>query len=89
MGDPYDELHVVLLAQCGDPAALETLLLRIQHALSRYISALVGHSAADDVMQEVFSVGVNLGGASYANSVKILNAIANLPREQSPRRPPA
>lgn len=54
MGDPYDELHVVLLAQCGDPAALETLLLRIQHSLSRYISGLVGHAAADDVLQDVF-----------------------------------
>lgn len=54
MGDPYDELHVVLLAQCGDPAALETLLLRIQHTLSRYISGLVGQPSADDVLQEVF-----------------------------------
>lgn len=54
MGYHYDELHVVLLAQCGDPAALETLLLRNQHSLSRYISGLVGAAAADDVLQEVF-----------------------------------
>jgi RNA polymerase sigma-70 factor (ECF subfamily) len=54
MRDPYDELHVVLLAQCGDPAALETLLLGIQNTLSRYISGLVGRTAAEDVLQEVF-----------------------------------
>jgi RNA polymerase sigma-70 factor (ECF subfamily) len=54
MADPYDELHAVLLAQCGDPAALETLLLGIQNTLSRYISGFVGRAAAEDVLQEVF-----------------------------------
>lgn len=41
------------------------------------------------IMTGIFSVGVNLGGASYANTLKILNAIANLSREPSPQRPPA
>ena len=45
---------MVLLAQCGDPAALETLLLRVQQSLVRYISGLVGQVASDDVLQEVF-----------------------------------
>jgi RNA polymerase sigma-70 factor (ECF subfamily) len=54
MSDPHDELQVVLVAQCGDPAALETLLLGIQNSLLRYISGLVGRPAAEDVLQEVF-----------------------------------
>jgi RNA polymerase sigma-70 factor (ECF subfamily) len=54
MSDPDDELQLVVLAQCGDPAALEALLLGMQDSLSRYISGLVGRTAADDVLQEVF-----------------------------------
>jgi RNA polymerase sigma-70 factor (ECF subfamily) len=54
MSDPHDELQVVLLAQCGDPVALETLLLGVQSSLSRYISGLVGRQSAGDVLQEVF-----------------------------------
>jgi hypothetical protein len=41
------------------------------------------------VMTGIFSVSVNLGGASYANTLKILNAIANLSREPSSQGPPA
>ena len=54
MSDAYDELRAVLLARCGDSAALETLLLGIQNSLSRYISGLVGRAAAEDVLQQVF-----------------------------------
>jgi len=54
MSDPHNELTAVLLAQCGDSAALEPLLRGIQTSLSRYISGLVGHLAAEDVLQEVF-----------------------------------
>jgi DNA-directed RNA polymerase specialized sigma24 family protein len=54
MSDPDDELQLVVLAHCGDPAALEALLLGIQDSLSRYISGLVGRTAAEDVLQEVF-----------------------------------
>lgn len=54
MLDPDDELPLVLLAQCGDRAALEKLLLGFQPALSRYVAGLVGGSAADDVLQDVF-----------------------------------
>jgi len=54
MSNPHDELQLVLLAQCGDSAALEALLAGIQHRLSRYISGLVGRPAAEDVLQESF-----------------------------------
>jgi RNA polymerase sigma factor, sigma-70 family len=54
MSETHDELQAVLLAQCGDPVALETLLLGVQKSLSRYISGLVGRQAAEDVLQEVF-----------------------------------
>jgi hypothetical protein len=41
------------------------------------------------LMTAIFGVGINLGGGAYANTLKILNAIANLSRESSPQRPPA
>ena len=54
MSGRSDELQLVLLAQCGDPGALEILLLGVQHDLVRYVSGLIGRPAADDVMQDVF-----------------------------------
>ena len=41
------------------------------------------------LMAAILSVGINLGGASYANTLKILKAIANLSREQTPESPAA
>lgn len=41
------------------------------------------------LMTAIFAVGINLSGTSYANTLKILNAIANLSRESSSQRPPA
>ncbi len=49
-----DELRLVLLAQTDDRAAIEALFLRVQDSLLRYISGLVGHEAAEDVLQDVF-----------------------------------
>jgi RNA polymerase sigma-70 factor (ECF subfamily) len=54
MTNPRDEVRLVLLAQCGDAVALETLLLGIENSLSRYICGLVGRSAHEDVLQDVF-----------------------------------
>jgi hypothetical protein len=41
------------------------------------------------LMTGIGAVGINLGGASYANTLKILNAIANLSRQPSQQRPTA
>ena len=49
-----DERQLVLLAQCDDREALEALFLRLQNSLSRYIRGLVGPSASEDVLQDVF-----------------------------------
>jgi RNA polymerase sigma-70 factor (ECF subfamily) len=54
MADLIDERQLVLLAQCDDREALETLFLRLQDSLSRYIRGLVGESAAEDILQDVF-----------------------------------
>jgi RNA polymerase sigma-70 factor (ECF subfamily) len=54
MAATFSELRLVLLAQCGDPDALEALLLGLQPALSHYVAGLAGESDADDVLQEVF-----------------------------------
>lgn len=43
----------VLRAQSGDREALELLLLHVQPSLRRYLTAVVGPSDADDVLQEV------------------------------------
>ncbi len=52
--EDHGELRLVLLAQCDDPEALEALFLRLQYPLRRYIHGLVGSTAADDVLQDVF-----------------------------------
>lgn len=54
MADTLDELSLVLLAQCGDRAALEALLIGVQAALGRFVAGFVGESDADDVLQDVF-----------------------------------
>ena len=54
MAEFTDERKLVLLAQCDDREALEALLLGIQNSLSRYICGLVGESAAEDLLQDVF-----------------------------------
>jgi RNA polymerase sigma-70 factor, ECF subfamily len=43
----------VLRAQLGDREAIESLLRSVQPMLTRYIRAIVGASAAEDVTQEV------------------------------------
>lgn len=49
------ETRLVLLAQSGDRAALESLFESIQPPLGRYVRATVGDRAlAEDVLQEVF-----------------------------------
>jgi RNA polymerase sigma-70 factor (ECF subfamily) len=54
MADPRDMLQLVLLAQCDDRDAIEALFVRVQASLLRYIAGLVGASAAEDVLQDVF-----------------------------------
>jgi RNA polymerase sigma-70 factor (ECF subfamily) len=49
-----DEVRMVLLAQTDDRDAIETLFLGVQGELLRYISGLVGHESAKDVLQDVF-----------------------------------
>ena len=49
------ETRLVLLAQSGDRAALESLFEAIQTPLGRYVRAAVGDATlAEDVLQEVF-----------------------------------
>jgi RNA polymerase sigma-70 factor, ECF subfamily len=54
MTDHKAEARLVLLAKAGDRDALESLLRGVQGNLLRYISGLVGASAAEDVLQDVF-----------------------------------
>jgi RNA polymerase sigma-70 factor (ECF subfamily) len=54
MAELTDERQLVLLAQCDDREAIEELLLRLQKSLSRYVRGLVGASASEDVLQDVF-----------------------------------
>ena len=54
MAELTDERQLVLLAQCDDREALEGLFLRLQNSLSRYVRGLVGESASEDVLQDVF-----------------------------------
>jgi RNA polymerase sigma-70 factor, ECF subfamily len=49
-----DEVRLVLLAQTDDRDAIEALLLGVQGGILRYISGLVGHGSAEDVLQIVF-----------------------------------
>lgn len=50
---PREQAQWVLLAQCGDRAAIERLLASVQPALTRYLRAIVGNRDAEDVAQEV------------------------------------
>jgi hypothetical protein len=43
--------------------------------------------ALNTLMAAIFAVSINVGGGSYANTLKILNAIADLSREQTPKSP--
>ena len=43
----------MLRAQLGDREAIESLLRSVQPMLTRYVRAIVGASAAEDVTQEV------------------------------------
>jgi hypothetical protein len=43
--------------------------------------------ALDAVMAAVFAVGINVGGIGYGNTLKVLDAIQNLAREQSAQKP--
>jgi RNA polymerase sigma-70 factor, ECF subfamily len=54
MVDASVELRLVLLAQSGDPVAVEALLVAVEPALSRYVARLVGPLSAPDVLQDVF-----------------------------------
>jgi RNA polymerase sigma-70 factor (ECF subfamily) len=53
MNDEENESLLVALVQHGDAAAFETLLRRLYRPLRGYIAAMVGDSAAEDVLQEV------------------------------------
>ena len=48
----HDQTLLVLLAQSGDRAALETLLREAYAPLRRYIARLAGTALADDILQE-------------------------------------
>ncbi len=54
MIDSGREARLVIQASAGDRDALEILLSGMQPYLLRYISRLVGRTAADDVLQETF-----------------------------------
>jgi RNA polymerase sigma-70 factor, ECF subfamily len=47
-----DQTLLVLLAQAGDRAALEQLLLDVHAPLRRYVTRLAGADLADDILQE-------------------------------------
>lgn len=47
-----DETQLVLLAQAGDRNAFNLLLTKFYPSLFRYITALVGNTEADDVVQD-------------------------------------
>ncbi|HEX7152312.1 MAG TPA: RNA polymerase sigma factor [Thermoanaerobaculia bacterium] len=51
----HDDTFLVLRAQSGDRAALDTLLRTIQEPLYRYVVHIVGtRAAAEDILQDVF-----------------------------------
>jgi RNA polymerase sigma-70 factor (ECF subfamily) len=54
MASSRQEAQWVLRAQCDDREALELLLRSVQPSLHRYLYSVVGRSAADDVLQDVF-----------------------------------
>jgi RNA polymerase sigma-70 factor (ECF subfamily) len=57
------EMQWVLRAQCSDREALEMLLRSVQPSLRRYLSGLVGHTDADDLLQDVLVLVIRkLGG---------------------------
>lgn len=63
MAASIEELQRVLLAQCGDRAALETLLRGMAPSLRRYVASLVGPADADDVLQDSLVIVIRkLGG---------------------------
>lgn len=47
-----DEVQLVLLAQAGDREAFDHLLRGVYPSLFRYTAALVGHTDADDIVQD-------------------------------------
>ena len=47
------ETALVLRAQCGDRAAFDELLRSVDQSLLRYITAIAGNGAAEDILQEV------------------------------------
>jgi RNA polymerase sigma-70 factor (ECF subfamily) len=49
---PVQEAILVVLAQCGDREALESVLRGAQPSLHRYIKRMAGPEFADDVLQE-------------------------------------
>ena len=52
MSDEEPEMVLVMLAQRGDLRAFEKLLRRLHSPLRKYITRLVGVSAADDILQD-------------------------------------
>jgi RNA polymerase sigma-70 factor (ECF subfamily) len=54
MAEFTDQRKLVLLAQCGDREALQELLIGLQNSLLRYVRGMVGESASEDVLQDVF-----------------------------------
>jgi RNA polymerase sigma-70 factor, ECF subfamily len=54
MTEHEDESRLVLLAQCDDREAIETLFRRVQQNLFHYVRGLVGGQQAEDVLQDVF-----------------------------------
>ena len=51
--DDEDEALLVVLVQHGDILAFEKLLRRLHAPLRKYVTNMVGSTAADDVLQEV------------------------------------
>jgi hypothetical protein len=60
MAELADEQRLVLLAQCGDREAIEQILLRLRHSLSRYGRGLVGESGCEDVQDMFVKIWRNL-----------------------------
>jgi RNA polymerase sigma-70 factor, ECF subfamily len=50
---PAQEAAWVVRAQCGDREALELLLRGVQPPLQGYVARIIGHTDADDVVQDV------------------------------------
>lgn len=53
MVDSEDEILLVMLAQNGDVAAFERLLMRLHQPLRNYVTKMVGPSVAEDVLQDI------------------------------------